>query len=266
MESEAGENNTDPLTLWMNGGPGCSSKLGFIQEIGPYYLEVNKPYAKGDLLTKNEFGWNKLSNILYIDNPPGVGFSVNKDASYVYNDTNTVTDTLNALINFFTIKYPEYINRTFYIAGESYAGKYIPDLAQKIYRHNQQYPEKAINLKGIFVGNGVMSFENGELDKSSVDFMVDRYITDPELEVYWKTSCVHDPESAGCNYFWARYDMLTQNIDPYNIYGPCYAELNSTNSEPTLNQRSTLQKAAKRFSKRPPKHKYGVSCSYDHGL
>ena len=176
----------------MNGGPGCSSKLGFIQEIGPYYLDLNKPYKLGDNLTKNDFGWNKVSNILYIDNPPGVGFSVNKDASYVYNDVNTARDTLDALINFFTIQFPQYINRSFYIAGQSYAGKYIPDLAERIYRHNQQFPEKAINLKGIFVGNGVMSFENDELSKSQVEFMMDRYIIDPQLEVYWKDSCTHD--------------------------------------------------------------------------
>lgn len=84
------------------------------------------------------------------------------------------------------------------------------------------------------------------------------------MEVYWKDSCAHDEDSAGCNYFWARYDMITQNIDPYNIYGPCFAEINST--EPKLTQRSSLQKAAKRFSKRPPKHKFGVDCSYDHGI
>jgi serine carboxypeptidase-like clade 2 len=101
----------------MNGGPGCSSKLGFIQEIGSYFLDLNKPYNLGDNLTKNDYGWNKLSNILYIDNPAGVGFSVNKDASYVYNDTNTAQDTYDALVNFFTVKYPEYINRSFYIAG-----------------------------------------------------------------------------------------------------------------------------------------------------
>ena len=106
MESENGENNTDPLTLWMNGGPGCSSKLGFIQEIGPYYLDVNTPYKLGDNLTENKFGWTKVSNLLFIDNPAGVGFSVNKDKNFVYNDTNTATDTLDALVNFFTVKYP----------------------------------------------------------------------------------------------------------------------------------------------------------------
>ena len=70
-----------------------------------------------------------------------------------------------------------------------------------------------------------MNFENGELDISSVDFMIDRYIPDPQLLSYWKDSCKNDDWSAGCNYYWTRYDMITANIDPYNIYGPCYAEV-----------------------------------------
>ncbi len=64
---------------------------------------------------------------------------------------------MDALLDFFT-KYPELSSNTFWLAGESYAGKYIPDLAYKIDLYNMQTKSKQINLKGILVGNGVMSF------------------------------------------------------------------------------------------------------------
>lgn len=66
MESAAGVNNSDPLTLWMNGGPGCSSLYGFIQEVGPYYLEDGVHYKDGDKLTPNPHSWHNISNLLFI--------------------------------------------------------------------------------------------------------------------------------------------------------------------------------------------------------
>ena len=38
---------------------------------------------------------------------------------------------MNALLDFFS-KYSEYSRNRFWIAGESYAGKYIPDLSVQI--------------------------------------------------------------------------------------------------------------------------------------
>ena len=62
-----------PLTIYMNGGPGSSSLVGFFQESGPCeVVEV----AKGQLGTQaRDWGWDRSSNIIYIDQPDQVGFS-----------------------------------------------------------------------------------------------------------------------------------------------------------------------------------------------
>jgi len=56
------------------------------------------------------------------------------------------------LIKFFA-SYSEYSDRDFYISGESYAGIYIPTLAQAIVDYNHSASKK-INFKGFIVGNG----------------------------------------------------------------------------------------------------------------
>lgn len=48
-------------------------------------------------------------------------------------------------------RFPEYKNRDFYIAGESYAGHYVPQLAHNILYHNKKANKTIINLKGIMV-------------------------------------------------------------------------------------------------------------------
>ena len=53
---------TDPTVVWFNGGPGCSSMLGFLQETGPYVLlDGETTYSA------NEYSWNNETNMLYIE-------------------------------------------------------------------------------------------------------------------------------------------------------------------------------------------------------
>jgi serine carboxypeptidase-like clade 1 len=117
LEANQGVSNSAPVLLWLNGGPGCTSKIGFVQEISPYCLDASQKYEAQDILKFNPYGWSNLTNMLFIDSPAGVGYSINKDVNYVYNDANTAKDNLLALKYFFRINFPEYANNAFYIAG-----------------------------------------------------------------------------------------------------------------------------------------------------
>lgn len=53
------------------------------------------------------------------------------------NDGTVAEYNLKALLQFF-VKFPRLKKNDFYIAGESYAGIYIPYLAKNIHEHNEK--------------------------------------------------------------------------------------------------------------------------------
>ncbi|KAK3707558.1 hypothetical protein LTR37_012053 [Vermiconidia calcicola] len=74
--------STAPLTIWLSGGPGTSSMFGFFNEVGP--CEVVQ-LSDGTYGTQyNQWGWDRASNMLFIDQPNQVGFSYDTttDASF----------------------------------------------------------------------------------------------------------------------------------------------------------------------------------------
>ena len=119
----------DPIILWLNGGPGSSSTIGFFEEVGPVLFI---PYKKEPIL--NEYAWNKNASVFYIESPGGVGFSTLKDPKFFYNDTIQAVSLNIAIQNFFKV-FPEYQKNIFLITGESYAGTYIPHLVKEMFRY-----------------------------------------------------------------------------------------------------------------------------------
>lgn len=61
----------DPVVLWLNGGPGCSSFDGFIYEHGPFNFELASQPNQLPTLVKNPYTWAKNASILYLDSPAG---------------------------------------------------------------------------------------------------------------------------------------------------------------------------------------------------
>nr|GEU83630.1 serine carboxypeptidase-like [Tanacetum cinerariifolium] len=111
----------DPVVIWLTGGPGCSSELALFYENGPFKLTSNLS------LVWNDYGWDKVSNIIFVDQPTGTGFSYSSsDRDLRQDESGVSTDLYN-----FLQAHPEYVNNDFYITGESYAGHYIPAFASR---------------------------------------------------------------------------------------------------------------------------------------
>ncbi|XP_030954932.1 serine carboxypeptidase-like 29 isoform X2 [Quercus lobata] len=158
--------DSKPLVLWLNGGPGCSSiAYGEAEEIGPFHIKPD-----GKTLYLNSYSWNKVANLIFLDSPVGVGFSYSKNSSDVLNngDKRTAEDSLAFLLKWFE-RFPQFKGRDFYIAGESYAGHYVPQLSQAIVRYNTALKEKAIKLKGYMVGNALTDDHHDHLEIGNID-------------------------------------------------------------------------------------------------
>lgn len=145
-EAETSDASSKPVVLWLNGGPGSSSILGWLQELGP--LVIN---ATGGLM-KNPYAWTKQANILILEAPAGVGYSycaaMKTGGSCSNDDVSTARASRAALQDFFKTKFPELRANKFFITGESYAGVYIPTLTKEILDHA---PE--INMQGLAVAD-----------------------------------------------------------------------------------------------------------------
>ena len=98
--------------------------------------------------------------MLYIEAPVGVGFSYSTTEDYRLDDDRTAAENLAAVEKFFEM-YPEYKKNKFFITGESYAGVYVPTLAEAIVNANTAGTYTGAALTGIAVGNGCSGTEVG---------------------------------------------------------------------------------------------------------
>ncbi|KAI4382984.1 hypothetical protein MLD38_008871 [Melastoma candidum] len=215
-----------PLLLWLNGGPGCSSlAYGAMEELGPFRV-----HSDGKTLYRNRYSWNQAANVIFLESPAGVGFSYSNTSSDYKNrgDTNTAFDNYIFLLNWLE-RFPEYKDREFYIAGESYAGHYVPQLAHNILHYNNKTRKTLINLKGILIGNAVM---NDATDMKGVyAYYTSHALISNEIGEAIQKYCNFDDfygsQPATCTYAINKANDVGE-IDIYNIYAPLCHNSNLT--------------------------------------
>ncbi|KAF4678097.1 hypothetical protein FOL47_005376 [Perkinsus chesapeaki] len=173
--------STSPTTLWLSGGPGASSILGLLMENGPCGV-----LDDGVTTQFNDDGWNHASNMVWLDQPAGTGYSMGKHEHSLAE----VRDDLYSFIQAFFHHFPQY-NRDFHITGESFAGHYIPAIADKIVKENENIRQRNestlhtfVDLRGMAIGNGdtdtphsaqymaQMAFAAGVVNRTVFDKMI----------------------------------------------------------------------------------------------
>lgn len=145
---------TDPLVVWLTGGPGCSSLMALLTENGPCKVSP-------DLTTTlNPHSWNTEANVVWLDQPTDVGYSYG-DAEDLDHDEDNVQENIYWFLQGFLDKHPEFEGRPLFITGESYGGHYIPAAAHYIWLANKANEtlqrDTRINLQGIAIGNGLVN-------------------------------------------------------------------------------------------------------------
>jgi len=155
--------STDPVVLWLTGGPGCSSMLATLAENGPCSIS-----ADGNVV-HNPNSWNNKANVLWVDQPAGTGFSVGSNPGHMYESI--VGDQMYGFLQAFFQHFSQYQNLDFFVTGESYGGHYVPTVSHRVWQGNEKKEGLKINLKGLAVGNG---------------------LTDPLEQYKWYPEMAHD--------------------------------------------------------------------------
>ncbi|XP_068620967.1 venom serine carboxypeptidase-like [Battus philenor] len=135
-----------PWIIWLQGGPGASSMTGLFDEIGPFKVDATLN------LTRNPYTWLQNHSLVFFDNPVGTGFSYTEDRRGYTRDMATYSSHLYTAFHQFLQVFPELRSAPLYVAGESYAGKYVPGLGIEIHKH-MLLPGHRVNLQGFIIGN-----------------------------------------------------------------------------------------------------------------
>ncbi|HKI01209.1 MAG TPA: hypothetical protein VKK31_04465 [Thermoanaerobaculia bacterium] len=181
-----------PTVLWTNGGPGSSSFWGFFLENGPY--EIQSAVGDYPVVKPRATAWNQQANYLIFEHPLSVTLSFPADDRDIPTSVETgIAQLYQALVSFLG-KHPEIARNPLILAGESYAGTYLPLLSQAILHGNAKGTAK-IDLRATVLldswvdpftqmaANTTYALSHGLISQAQKDDLDKEYVGDKLADV-----------------------------------------------------------------------------------
>lgn len=114
-----------PVAFWLQGDPGGSSLHALFLENGPF------TYSTEEGPQRRKYSWNNKRNIIYIDQPAGVGFSFSTKNCSLNNISDVPEELYSAVVQFFKL-FPTLKDNSLFFVGQSFAGHYLPSIGHTI--------------------------------------------------------------------------------------------------------------------------------------
>lgn len=234
VESQTPDSASDPVLLWTNGGPGCSGLVGFMTEQGPF-----RPMPDGSLAL-NEYSWNTVANMVFIEQPVGVGFSVAADGEIKYGDAQAAQDNYNFVVGFFE-KFKMLSKNKFFISSESYGGHYMPTLASALVKGGG-----VPNFAGFMVGNPLTYMPYRDYGEYGT-FAGHNLVPKPLWDQYLQANCSAVPPwepGQVCISIQKQMENITSGFDAYALDFPkCSEGALAAGRHERWSMRNTIQRA-----------------------
>ncbi|KAK4545974.1 hypothetical protein LTR36_002538 [Oleoguttula mirabilis] len=225
----------DEVVIWLNGGPGCSSLDGFLHANGPFTWQpgTNAPVP-------NTWAWSNLTNVVWVDQPQGTGYSVGE----------AIVTSEGDVAKYFVAFWEEFVklfglqHAKVYLAGESYAGKYVPYIADAMLDRGNA---TAFDVSGILlydpgVGDDIVqsevpmvAFMNANPNSLPFDDTFKTYIQNTSAACGYDTYLEEhlrfpplgplpssDPGTDSEGNFLAECDIFTAIFEEINTLNPCF--------------------------------------------
>ncbi|KAG8168738.1 hypothetical protein KVR01_001487 [Diaporthe batatas] len=182
------------ILIWLNGGPGCSSLEGFLQENGPFLWQYGtyKPVA-------NPWSWHKLTNVVWVEQPVGTGFS--QGTPTATSEEDVAKQFMSWFQNFVdTFAMQGY---SVYITGESYAGQFVPYIASAMLDANDT---TYYNVSGIMIYDPSIAYDELQSGVTVLPLVESAAAVFPFNDTFWADIRARD---ADCGYADFRNEFLS---------------------------------------------------------